>query len=294
MAQGTVMVDATTSRFHLSWGAVFAGVSVALGVGILLHSLGLAAGLTAINPDNPGSLRGVGIGTGIWTIIVPLIALFAGGFVAARTAGLIDRGTGALHGAVLWGLTTVAGSLLVWAAIASAIGPGMQAGRMTLGAAARAAAGSEVTIDASDILGPINQRLLLQGAPPVTVAQLEEATREVVGRAVREGRMDHQSAVGTIVAHTGLDGPDAERLAARIEAQFNQSVTQFRHGALVAAETTGKVLWAVFAALLLGLASSVAGAIVGVSRRQREAAELVTPHPDPVPPSPRRILVENP
>src|SRR3954453_4415337 len=102
-----------TSTFHISWGAVFGGTFVALGVWILLHTLGLAAGLTAIDPDNARSLKGVGIGAGICSMIAPLIALFAGGFVGSRTAGVIDRGTGALHGAVMWGLTTVAGVLLV-------------------------------------------------------------------------------------------------------------------------------------------------------------------------------------
>jgi hypothetical protein len=36
----------------LSWGAIFGGAIAALGVGALLHSLGLALGLTSINPQN--------------------------------------------------------------------------------------------------------------------------------------------------------------------------------------------------------------------------------------------------
>src|SRR6185436_6166856 len=148
MVRDEVVVVDTTSGFHISWGAVFAGLFVALGTAILLHSLGLAAGLTAINPDSPRSLRGVGIGTGIWTVIVPLIALFVGGLVTARMSGPIDRGIAAMHGAVLWGLTTVAGVVLVGTAIASAVGAGVRAGSATLGAATRAMSGSEMKLDA--------------------------------------------------------------------------------------------------------------------------------------------------
>jgi hypothetical protein len=141
MASEPVVVTETrgTSTFHISWGAVFGGTFVALGIWILLHTLGLAAGLTAIDPESPGSLRGVAIGAGIWSIVAPLIALFAGGWVTSRTAGVIDRTTGALHGAVMWGLTTVAGALLVGMALASVIAAGAHLGRRALRVAAPAA-----------------------------------------------------------------------------------------------------------------------------------------------------------
>ena len=44
--------------------------------------VGLAVGLSSLNPANPGSARGAGIFTGVWGLIAPLIALFAGGWVA--------------------------------------------------------------------------------------------------------------------------------------------------------------------------------------------------------------------
>jgi hypothetical protein len=86
--------------WRFSWGAVLAGATISLGLWLLLHVLGLGAGLTAINPDDVGSLRGVGMTTGIWSLIVPLIAMFLGGFAAAKVAGPITRLGGAIHGAV--------------------------------------------------------------------------------------------------------------------------------------------------------------------------------------------------
>src|SRR3954462_4683573 len=90
----------------LSWSAIFGGVVAALGIWALLYALGLAMGLSAINPNNPASARPSGIFAGIWGILVPLIALFVGGAIAGRGAGLIHRAGGAIHGLVMWGVTT--------------------------------------------------------------------------------------------------------------------------------------------------------------------------------------------
>jgi hypothetical protein len=269
MASEPVVVTETggTSTFHISWGAVFGGTFVALGIWILLHTLGLAAGLTAIDPENPGSLRGVGIGAGIWSIVAPLLALFAGGLVASRTAGVIDRMTGALHGAVMWGLTTVAGALLVGMALASVIAAGGQLGRRAI----RAAAPAVQSLKVDDVLGPINQRLEQEGKPPVTSEQVEAATREVMARAARGQRVDRETLVGAIGRNTALSREEAEQIADRVEAQIAQAAQQAKRGALQVAETTGKALWGVFFAVLLGLISAVAGGLVGVSRRQRAA-----------------------
>lgn len=279
MASEPVAVTETggTSTFHISWGAVFGGTFVALGVWILLHTLGMAAGLTAIDPQDPGSLRGAGIGTGIFSIIAPLIALFVGGFVGSRTAGIIDRGTGALHGAVIWGLTTVAGVLLVSMAVSSVIAGGARLGGRALGAGASAAQNMNV----DEALKPINERLQKEGKPPLTSAQIEAVTRDVVGTAARGGSLDREALIGAITRNTGVARADAEQIATRVQGQLGE----VQQGALQAAETTGKALWGVFFALLLGLISAVAGGLTGVSRRQRAAmAPLpIRPTERPVP-----------
>jgi hypothetical protein len=291
MARAAV-VDEPTSTFHISWGAVFGGAFVALGVWILLHALGLALGLTAINPNDTNSLRGIGIGTGIWSVAAPLVALFLGGLVCARLAGVIDRGTGAMHGAVLWGLTAVLGVVLVGMAIGAVVGLGARVGGLALGAAGRGAPQVMSKMNADDALGPINQKLRQQGAPPVTSGQVQAAIGDVLTRALREGKVDRETLINALTANTSLDRADAEQVGGRLESQFDQSLTDVRQGALKAAEATGKALWAVFFALLLGLISSVAGAIVGVSRRQREGLVVApaAPTPTPTTPSPRPVV----
>ena len=53
---------------------------------------GLALGLSAVNPEATNSLRGTGIFTGIWSLVIPLIALFLGGGINrlhARTTAAV-------------------------------------------------------------------------------------------------------------------------------------------------------------------------------------------------------------
>jgi hypothetical protein len=279
--------------FKLSWSAIFGGAFVALGIWILLYSLGLALGLSSVDPGDPGSAKSAGIGTGIWSLIAPLISLFVGGFVAARTAGVQDKGGGALHGAVLWGLTTLAGTILLSMALSSLMGAVFSVGKTAVGAASTAVVGAASQggeaaktfgLDANDALGPINQRLTQEGKPTITADQLQKATSDVLSTALRTGQLDREVLVTSIADNTKLSRKDAEDVATRVEQQFNQTKgqvqqkagevgQQVQQGALKAADTTGRVFWGIFGALLLGLVSSVIGATLGVSKRQRVSAE---------------------
>jgi hypothetical protein len=279
--------------FKLSWGAIFGGAFVALGMWILLYSLGLALGLSSVDPGNPGSARSAGIGTGIWSLIAPLIALFVGGYVAARTAGVVDKMGGALHGMVLWGLTTLAGTILMGMAISSLMGAVFNVGKTAVGAAGSAVVGAASQggdaaktfgLDANDALAPINQRLSAEGKPTITADQLQQATGDVINTAIRTGTLNREVLVSSIAENTKLSRQDAEEVATRVEQQFNQTRgqvqqqagqigQQVQQGALQAADTTGRVFWGIFGALVLGLVSAVLGATLGVSKRQRVYAE---------------------
>lgn len=281
----------------LSWSAIFGGTFVALGVWILLYALGLALGLSSVDPNDPSSARSAGIGTGIWSLIAPLIALFVGGLVASRTAGVVDKMGGALHGAVLWGLTTLAGVIVMGMVLSSLMGAVLNVGKTAVGATGAAIAGaasqgdqvgkiaSSFGLNAEDALAPVNQRLRQEGKPAVTAAQLEAATRDILNTSIQQGRLDREQLVGSIAQNTALSRRDAEDIANRVEAQWNQAQAkvaqvgqQVQQGALKAADTTGRVFWGVFAALLFGLASSILGATLGVTRRQRYyAGDTVLP-----------------
>ncbi len=263
---------------QLSWSAIFGGVVAGLGIWALLYAFGLAIGLSAINPNDPSSAKGSGIFTGVWGIIVPLIALFIGGAVAGRGAGLINRGGGAIHGLIVWGVTTLFGAFLLGNLLMSTVGGLAQAGASAVKSGGQVlgqqggGAAKAFGIDANDALGPINERLRSEGKPEVTADQLQAATRDVVQDSLRSGQINRETLVSSLSSKTSLSRQDAEDIANRITTQFNNTAKNVQTGALKAADTTGKAFWGVFGALLLGLIASIFGGIVGVSRRQQREA----------------------
>lgn len=106
----------------LRWGAVFAGAAVAVALWVLLQIIGMGVGLTAIRLDESGSVRSVGIGTTVSSMLAPLIAMFVGGIVGSRMAITFDAKNGAAHGFVIWSIASLAGVLAVATLIAALAG----------------------------------------------------------------------------------------------------------------------------------------------------------------------------
>ena len=104
-------------RSRVSWGALFAGVVVAMATQVLLGALGLAIGLTAANqPDT------FGVGAGIWWLLSGILALFLGGWTAARLANKPRRVDGGLHGFATWGLATILSAWMLTSAVGGILG----------------------------------------------------------------------------------------------------------------------------------------------------------------------------
>jgi MFS family permease len=99
-------------RPQLRWSAVFGGATVAVALWVLLQMLGMGIGMAAIDLDDAGSVRSVGIGTSVWTLVAPLLALFVGGIVAGRLSTAWDARSGATHGFVTWAIASIAGLMV--------------------------------------------------------------------------------------------------------------------------------------------------------------------------------------
>lgn len=139
----------------VSWGAVFAGLVLSLIVYLVLSILGTAIGASAIDPmgdRNPFS--GFGVGAGIWAGVTTLLAIAVGGYVA----GTLARRSGALHGLLAWGLTTLFTVYLLISATGSALsvaGGAAKAGLTTAGAVA----GAGVSAAAPALGGAVQRQL---------------------------------------------------------------------------------------------------------------------------------------
>jgi hypothetical protein len=284
----------------MRWSAVFAGTVLAIGLWILLQTLGMGLGLASVDTDNTGSLRAAGIGTGIWSIIAPLIALFLGALVAGRLDASRSAGVGAMHGAVVWALSTIVGLWLMLSILAA-----LASGVARVGTAAASATGQVISsaggnageamnalgIDTNDLLAPINQRLQQQGKPPITEQQLDATVRAVAQRGIRQGKLDREMLVEEVARNTSLSRPDAEDIANQIEDRYNQAQsrigTRLEQAQQTAAETaraaadkTGKALLYGGIMMALSLGAALAGGAVGGRRRddatRREEPPLET------------------
>jgi hypothetical protein len=85
----------------VSWPAVFGGTFVALATELLFAAFGLFIGFTLSSPG------GIGAWAKIWYFITAFFALLIGGWTAARLS-TTAVGSGRMHAAITWGLTTMA------------------------------------------------------------------------------------------------------------------------------------------------------------------------------------------
>ena len=106
---------------RISWSAIFAGVAVTLGVGLLLALLGAGLGAGSIKPmqeSNP--FEGLGKASIVWMVISGIVAFFAGGWTAGFGSGWVTtRGEAAIHGVVSWALASILTAWLITGATGS-------------------------------------------------------------------------------------------------------------------------------------------------------------------------------
>src|SRR5262249_14235169 len=142
------------------WSAVFAGATVAIGLWVLLQTLGMGIGLVSSDLDSKSALHNLASSAAIWTFIAPLIALFIGGVVAGRLGTTRERATGSLHGLVVWALTSAFGLVLGLGIITVLALGAMRAGNLTIDTNVGPPDTSEGDQDAlGALLGPIDQQL---------------------------------------------------------------------------------------------------------------------------------------
>jgi hypothetical protein len=286
ISREAVMYDRRQPTFR--WSAVFAGVAASVGIWMLLQLLGTGIGLAAVDTDDAGSLRGVGIGTTVWSLIAPLIAMFCGGLLTGKLAQTQDRKLGGAHGLVMWAITSIVG---LWAllSIVTALGSAVShAGGVAAQAAGNALSSTAnkidpgeamdaLGVDADDMLGPVNQQLAAQGKPTITAAQLRAATRGVARDAARGGGVDRERLIDQLAANTQLSRADAADVARQVESRWRSVGAKARDlgeraegYALDAADATGKALATVGLSLLLGLVTAVVGAMIAAHRTRRD------------------------
>ena len=254
-------VDIPLDGLRISWGGIWAGALIVLGTLLFLSTLGLAVGVSAVNPGNTDA-ESIGVGAVIWSGLALLIALFAGGMAATRLGMVFDRATGAFEGALVWVVSFVA---ILWLAssgvqlVASGISHIFSGVTQTIGSAA----GGLDDLSSGDV-GQIVGRL----KDPRTVSTVATAT----GMPEEEVR----STLGEIAQRVDAARDNPEQAAAEVRSGTERLMARAREQLPAAAERiqggAAKTAWITFGAMALSLLAAIGGAMVG---RKRAAKRLV-------------------
>lgn len=192
---------------RISWGAIFAGTVIAMGLMVLFTTLGIGFGAASIDPlyneDAPG---GLGTGSAIYIVVTQLISLFIGGYVASRLAGVPREQSALIHGASVWALSTL---VLAYLAITGA-GAAFGAATTVLknGAQAAISAGQAVLPEDIDLPNPVDiaSGVSIDDLPPEvqTALRRQGITRDNIAQEAQEAlrsvvsRQEQQNAVQAV------------------------------------------------------------------------------------------------
>jgi hypothetical protein len=245
---------------RVSWGGIWGGVLVALGVLLLLTALGVAVGVSAIDPLQ-SEVESFGTGAGIWAAFSLLLALFVGGMVSTSTGVIFDRTTGFFEGTLVWVV-----SVLLMGYLAST-GIGMLAGgafkiiggaTQAIGAVMQSSAPGNI-----DTAGSVDQ-IVARLQDPKTAQQIAsatglpqnevQATLEDTAQRVEEQRDNPTQAAA-----------EAKRGFAQIYDRAKQTGAWQQKAAEIKPEAAFAA-WVSFGALLLSLLAAVLGAMAGRRR----------------------------
>jgi hypothetical protein len=261
----TIDDDAHTIMINrVAWGAIFAGVVVALVVQILLTMLGVGIGMATLDPasgDNPAAST-FSITAAVWWFISGIIAAFAGGYVAARMSGRTVPTTGAFHGLTTWAfttllvlylLTTTAGSLVggVFSGVASAIG----------GVGQTVAQTAAPVLAEANPLDAIERQVRATGTDPEALNNAAvNAIRQLLTGDASNAEQARQQAAQALAQARNIPLDEASQQVAALEQQYQQTVAEAKQAATEAADTAAS---AVSTGALVAFVALVLGAIAG-------------------------------
>lgn len=249
-----------TDGMKVSWGGIFGGVLVAVGLLMLLTALGLAVGISAAQPGETEAST-LGTGAAIWAGLSLLLALFVGAMVSTRISAITDGATGFFEGALVWVV-----SILLMVYFASS-GIGMLAGgafklvggaTQAIGSAMQGGGGSGV-----DVSGGVDQ-VIARLQDPATAQQIASAT------GMQQNEVQATLSETAQRVESSRDNPAAAAAAAKqgmaqlMEKAKSSGALEQKAEEVKPAAT--KAAWITFGALVLSLLAAVVGAMAGRRR----------------------------
>lgn len=268
----------TIALHHVSWGAIVAGVFIALILQLILNLLGLGLGLTSVSAtegDNPAAST-LSIGAGLWWVVSGIIAAGAGGYTAGRLSGKPVESTAGYHGLISWAVTTFVVIYLLTSALGGLVGGALGTVSSALGGVGQAVGGAAQT--AAQAAGPSLPNLpnplsdienKVRGAsggqdPAALRDQAVAAVRDALSGDPAKQQAARDKAAEAIAKAQGIPPDQAKQQVQQYQDQFTKAAADAKEKAKQTAEVTRKAaaqgaLYAALALLIGAAAAFLAG-----------------------------------
>jgi hypothetical protein len=257
IAEAPSAEDYTASA--VSWAAIFAGGAAAAAISLILLAFGAGVGFSSVSPwSSNGSLTAFSIATGLYFIVMAMIASSIGGYLAGRlrtrwrgahTREVFFRDTA--HGLLAWAFATLLSVGVLSSAASTLVGGGVAAASHVAGPSSGVWSGYVDTLLRGDPSAPRDQ-----GS---TMASRNEVN-QIFASAFQHGgdfnAADRTYLAQLVAARTGISQTEAEQ---RVSASIDQAKVAVDKARKAAAQFA---LW-LTAALLIGAFSASLAAIEG-------------------------------
>ncbi len=271
-------VDRPAAVRRISWGAIFAGTVIAMVVQVLLGMLGVGIGATTVDPATQGSPTGqaFSIGAAVWWVVSSLVAVFLGGMVAGRLAGMPRRQDGALHGLVTWGFSTLVLFWLLTTTVSGLVGGAMSIVGQTIqtGAIAGAASSGQQEGQAAQGGGQVTEAIRQQANELIARitgrSDISAEDAAAAAQALAQSGGDEAAAARTLSERTGMTEEQARQAITEWKQRGQQAAGQAGETARQGAERTAEIvaqasIWS-FVAFVLGAIAAALGGAAGAPR----------------------------
>ena len=279
---------------RVAWGAVLAGVVLGLAIEAAFGVLATGIGLSLIDSGAGITMPAFAAGSAAaaWWVASTLVAMFFGGWAAAYLASPSRRGDGALHGILVWAVSTV----LMLYLFGSAFG--------ALAAGAFGTLSRFATAITQTSPPPVTASASTAPSSSDTIEQISQEARELIANAKQAGagsqpdisgavaninelllqwfRDDADSAdarealIGALTAQAGMSREEAELMLSdwlqRYAGTKAQVESQSREVADRAARSVARAAWVAFIAMLIGVAVAALGGALAARRPSPLAA----------------------
>lgn len=268
---------------QIHWGPIFAGWVLAAGVAWLFYQLGAAIGLSVVNPAGGGaSAQTFSVGAGFWVLLTWFVSLFVGGLFAGRLAGRSDRSIGMMHGAAVWGLTTVVsvtvgalglvnafqgGASLIGGGVSAAASATQSVGSSISGGSGGGGSESPAALSVqAELKQAIADSLARSGNVPRSdinqaMNQINSQTLASVSAQLLRGNSD--AAKNILTVNTNLNRGEIDSIIGGMQSQIPRIQQQATQAAQKATRYSAAALWVAFVATLIAFGLAIWGGALG-------------------------------